>query len=57
MYEIKRSEKEIDDVIHKAAKQEEEGKSLWPGMTYEQGVKNSIFWLVSHYFDNPMPEE
>lgn len=57
MYEAKRCENEIDDVLNKAAEQEEQGGSKWPGMSYEQGVTAGILWILGHIDDNPMDDE
>lgn len=52
---ITRTQKEIDDVLNKAADGMDDG-SKWPGMSYEQGVDAAIRWLTGESEDNPMDE-
>lgn len=56
-YEIEKTDKEIDDVLNRAAEHEETIGTKWHGMTYEQGVQAGIHWLIGDWEDNPMPEE
>ncbi|MBR4681972.1 MAG: hypothetical protein IKP06_01525 [Elusimicrobiaceae bacterium] len=49
----KPSQEEIDNVLNECSEREELGESKYPGMTYEQGVKNAIEWLQG-YGENPM---
>lgn len=44
----------IDDVLNQCAEQEEEGRSRWPGMSYEQGAAAAIRWMQG---DGPSPME
>lgn len=46
MYRLVQSDTEIDDVLNTCADAEDEGKSQYPGMTYEQGVRVGIEWLL-----------
>ena len=41
MYQIKRPDNEIDDVLNQATEAEDQG-SQWPGMSYEQGVSADL---------------
>lgn len=41
------SKKEIDSVIDKCI--ELNNESMYPGMTYEQGVKAGIDWMQGNY--------
>ena len=49
----KPSQEEIDNVLNECSEHEELGESKYPGMTYEQGIKNAIEWLQG-YGENPM---
>ena len=50
MYTIKRSNREIDEVLNKAWEVFDTGNSKYPGMTYEDGLKAMFKWLTE---DNP----
>lgn len=41
-------ESSVDDVLNRCLESEDEGRSLYPGMTYEQGVRAAIEWLRGH---------
>lgn len=49
MLEVKRTQKEIDEVLNTCADAEMEG-SQFHGMTYEQGVEAGIRWLTKDGF-------
>lgn len=40
-----RTQKQIDDLLNRCAEAEETGESVYPGMSYEQGIKAAIEWL------------
>lgn len=48
MYQVKRADAEIDDLLNKCLDAEDEGASKYPGMTYEQGVRAAIEWLTGN---------
>ena len=56
MYEVKRSEDEINDVLNKCDDREDSGGSGWLGMSYEQGVAYAIRWITGQTEDNPMDD-
>lgn len=56
MYNITREDDEINEVLNKACESEDNGRSQWPGMTYEQGVKAAIDWITGATDDNPMED-
>lgn len=56
MYQIERTDEEIDAVLNKASEQEDKGTSRWPGMSYEQGLRAAIDWLTGASDDNPMED-
>ena len=49
----KPSDEEINDVLNQCVESEENGESKWPGMIYEQGVKDAIEWMQG-YGSNPL---
>ena len=53
---VTRTEEEVNEVIDKTAAQDNEGGSRWPGMTYEQGVRNALDWILGNNDDNPMED-
>lgn len=49
-----RTEKQIDAIINRIIQAEEDGNgNRWPGMTYEQGVRNALDWVTEDSDDNP----
>ena len=55
-YDVKRKEKEIDDLLNRCAEAEDEGRTAYPGMNYEMGVKAGIEWLTGQRSDHPLEE-
>ncbi len=53
---MKPTEKEINDVLNQCVEAEETGESRWPGMSYEQGVKAGIEWVLGQTIDNPLDD-
>jgi hypothetical protein len=51
---IARSNKQVDDLLNKCSEQEDEGGSAFPGMTYEQGVKAGIEWIMNEDSEYPL---
>lgn len=47
--------KEINAVLNQCDEQENAGTSLYPGMTYEQGVAAAIKWMEGNE-PNPMED-
>lgn len=56
MYDIKRVEAEIDEVLN-ACEDAEINGSRFPGMSYEQGIIDFFRWLIGETDDHPYPEE
>ena len=56
MKKIKRTDKEIDDVLNKAGSANLKGETKWEGMTYEQGVENALMWVFGDFLHNPMED-
>jgi len=56
LLETKPTEKEIKDTRDKASGFLEHS-TKWPGMSYEEGVYNTLMWLLGDYEENPMQDE
>ena len=53
-YDISRTDKEIDDLINRCAEQAGKGRSKYPAMTYEQGIRESLEWITDEDTEDPM---
>lgn len=51
---IVRTEQEIWDLLNQCAEVEETGSSNYPGMSYEQGIKAAIEWIIGDINDHPI---
>ena len=56
MKKIKRTDKEIDNVLNNASEENSKGSTKWPGGTYEQGVENALMWVLGDRDSNPMED-
>ena len=54
--EIVRSEEEISAMMEICITQISAGGSKWSGMTYEEGVRACLDWLIGDSDDNPMAD-
>ena len=52
-----RTQEEIDAVLNRCVEADAKGGSAYPGMTYEQGVKYAIDWLLNKDADPVFEEE
>lgn len=57
VYFIHRSDEEIDKQLNLAAEHIDEGITLYKGMTYEEGVRDSINWLMGTQDDLPLEKD
>ena len=55
MYQIKKTEAEIDEQVNAAHEGRDDG-GKFPGMTYEDGVLAMLDWLTSDGDEAPMSE-
>lgn len=39
------SQDDIDDVLNRCSEATDDGRSIFPGMSYEQGVEAAIRWM------------
>lgn len=56
MYQIKVTDREIDDVIDQCIESEGTGQSKFSGMTYEQGVRAAIDWILGDEEMGPLED-
>lgn len=56
MSRIVRTQIELDDLWARAWESIEQGTTVFPGMTYEEGVSATLAWLVGDDSD-PMDED
>lgn len=52
-YQIARSDAEVDQLLNTADDAEENGKTKYWGMTFEQGVAQGIRWVTGIGEDTP----
>ncbi len=57
MYQIVRTSDEIDDLLNEVAEAEDEGRTRFSGMTFEQGIAEMYRWLTERDADHPYPPE
>ena len=55
--EIVRSEQEINQLLNQCAEAEEMCTTKFSGMTYEQGIKEGIEWLIGDTDCNPLDDQ
>ena len=46
-YSIKRTDEEIDNLMNRVGDQVNKGGSKYPGMTYEDGLREMLDWLTA----------
>lgn len=49
------TEDEINNLLNACVESENEGESKYPGMTYEQGIKDAIMWMQGEA-ENPLAD-
>jgi len=54
--QVVRSHAEIDGLLNRCAEQEDEGGSIYPGMTYEHGITATVRWLEDAAAPHPLDE-
>ncbi len=55
MYTIERTEQQINELLDKALEAFDKGTN-YPGMSYEQGILDAIYWLTGQTDDDPLSE-
>lgn len=56
MVRVERSSQEIDEQLNRAAEAEATGDSQYPGMSFEEGVRAGIEWVLGLTDDLPIPD-
>jgi hypothetical protein len=51
-----KTKREIEDQIAETFDQMENG-TRWPGMSYEEGVRNALDWVIGNTDTKPMDDE
>lgn len=54
--EIVRTDQEINQLLNQCTEAEEMSTTKFPGMSYEQGIKEAINWLTGNSICNPLDE-
>lgn len=54
---IVRTDQEIYEVLDECLNSENTSTSIYPGMSYEQGVKAAIEWIIGDTEDHPINDE
>lgn len=54
---IVRTDQEIYEVLDECLNSENTSISIYPGMSYEQGVKAAIEWIIGDTEDHPINDE
>ena len=57
MFSVERPQGEINNLLDRCSDLENQGASLYPGMTYEEGVKAGIEWVLGQTDDHPLEDE
>jgi hypothetical protein len=57
MADLAVSEEEIDEQINAAVENMDSVGSKWPGMSYEQGVRDALEWVTGSSDDPPIEIE
>lgn len=55
-HNMARLQSEIDKIIKRCVECENKGESLYPDMTYEQGVRAAIEWMTGETNESPLEE-
>lgn len=55
MNRVIRSQEEMDDLANAALANEDEDESKYPGKRYEEGVLDTLNWLLNEGEDDPLP--
>ena len=49
-----RSQAEVDTLLNKCADASDAGESQYHGMSYEEGIRDGIQWLIGELEENPL---
>jgi len=51
---IEKEDHEINELVNRCSEVEESGESIAPGMSYEEGIKAGISWILGWTRDHPL---
>lgn len=51
---IEPTQSDIDTVLDKCSESQDIGESRYPGMTYEEGLRDAIEWMQGDADDHPL---
>lgn len=51
-----RSESEVNELLDACTAMEAAGETKYPGMSYEQGVKYALDWVLGNSDEHPMED-
>lgn len=54
---VERSQEEVDEQLNLAMEAVDRGRSKWPGMSYEDGVRAALNWMTGDDETPPMEDE
>jgi len=57
MYQVERTDDEINDVLNDVSHRINEGGSRYPGMSYENGIEEALQWVLGKSDDHPYKDE
>ncbi len=57
MYQVTRTDDEINNLRNDVAGRIDEGGSRYPGMSYENGIEEVLSWLFGENEDHPYEAE
>lgn len=55
-YRIVVTDEEINEQMNRGSNAEETGESKYPGMSYEEGVRDALEW-IAYGGDKPLPDD
>lgn len=47
----------IEEELNRVLEMGDAGKNKWPGMTYVEGVRNALEWVLGYMDEAPMDDE
>jgi len=54
MYDIERTDEEVDEVLSEAQEAHDEGQTMFPERSYSEGVLNGIRWVLGEEDQHPL---
>ncbi len=54
--DLERMDGEVNELLNQVEMKINEGGSRFPGMSYEQGIRDALMWAIGDNDDYPYPE-